>query len=348
MTLTTPDKKLLGYLLGTAVGDALGLPYEGLSKRRAQKLLGEPERHRFVFGYGMISDVTEHACLTAQAYIEAKGDKAAFEALLARNLRHWLLCLPAGVGMATLRSIIKLWCGISPQKSGVYSAGNGTAMRAVILGAVVEEGAQLRELVEISSRMTHTDPKATFGSLVVALASQYLMKTEEASPRGYIEYVKSSLPDIPEELLTRLTQMLSSLESNEDTEAFAQRIGCFSGVSGYIYDTVPVALHAWLSHPFSYRAAVTSVIRCGGDTHSTAAIVGGLVGIAVGEEGIPKEWRDAILEWHYDREFFASLARSLTVAYERSPSVIRGVLLRNLLFLSIVIFHGFRRLLPPY
>ena len=51
---------IVGSILGTAVGDAIGLPYEGMSKRRGVRLLGEPTRHRFFFGRGMVSDDTEH------------------------------------------------------------------------------------------------------------------------------------------------------------------------------------------------------------------------------------------------------------------------------------------------
>jgi ADP-ribosyl-[dinitrogen reductase] hydrolase len=50
-------------LLGTAVGDALGLPYEGLTAERSRKLRGHPNRFRFLSGRGMVSDDTEHACL---------------------------------------------------------------------------------------------------------------------------------------------------------------------------------------------------------------------------------------------------------------------------------------------
>jgi ADP-ribosylglycohydrolase len=63
---------LTGVLLGTAVGDALGLPREGLSPRRARRLFGGPPlRHRLVFGRGMVSDDTEHACVTAQALLRS-------------------------------------------------------------------------------------------------------------------------------------------------------------------------------------------------------------------------------------------------------------------------------------
>ena len=126
-------ESFIGCLLGTAVGDALGLPYEGLSPRRAARLFPNTDRHHFVFGRGMVSDDTEHACFVAQALIRAKGDVARFQRHLAWSLRWWLLGLPAGIGRATLRSILRLWVGLPAKRSGVFSAGNGPAMRSPIL-----------------------------------------------------------------------------------------------------------------------------------------------------------------------------------------------------------------------
>src|SRR4051794_5884011 len=90
--------RLTGALLGTAVGDALGLPREGLSRRRAQRLYGKgPIRHRFVLGRGMLSDDTEHACMTAQALLAAPEDEMRFARSLAWRLRGWLAAMPAAV-----------------------------------------------------------------------------------------------------------------------------------------------------------------------------------------------------------------------------------------------------------
>lgn len=88
------DQAVAGAILGCAVGDALGLPYEGLSKRRASRLLGEPERHRFLAGRGMVSDDTEHTCMAAQALCAAPRDPDGFAREFARRLRWWLMGLP--------------------------------------------------------------------------------------------------------------------------------------------------------------------------------------------------------------------------------------------------------------
>ena len=41
--------RIAGLLLGTAVGDALGLPREGLSATRAQRMFGPEVRHALLF-----------------------------------------------------------------------------------------------------------------------------------------------------------------------------------------------------------------------------------------------------------------------------------------------------------
>ena len=105
-----------GCLLGTAVGDAIGLPFEGLSPQRLDKLNALPLRHRFFFGRGMVSDDTEHTAMVAQSLVNSAGDRGEFTQGLARRLRWWLLGLPAGIGLATLRSLLKLWMGISPDQ----------------------------------------------------------------------------------------------------------------------------------------------------------------------------------------------------------------------------------------
>src|ERR1700722_2528939 len=117
-------EQLTGVLIGTAVGDALGLPAEGLSRERIQRKWNGAWKHRFLFGHGMCSDDTEHAFFVAQALLAHGNDVHAFQKSLAWKLRFWLLGIPAGVGLATLRAVIKLWLGFSPAHSGVYSAGN--------------------------------------------------------------------------------------------------------------------------------------------------------------------------------------------------------------------------------
>jgi len=345
---------IVGCLLGTAVGDAIGLPYEGLSRRRAVKLLGQPEGHHFLFGRGMVSDDTEHTCMVAQSLIAAGGDTDRFRRYLGWRFRFWLLGLPAGIGMATLRSILRLWIGFAPHKSGVFSAGNGPAMRAAILGAAIDDPQLLRKMVQASARITHTDPKAELGAFAVALAAQLSRQNETITADYYLDQLQSSLGNDGKELLSLIKDAAKSARERQSTESFADSLGLSKGVSGYIYHSVPVAIHAWFIHQHDIRTAITSVIRCGGDTDSTGAIVGGIVGTAVGKNGIPSEWLNHLCDWPLSVSWMERLGMQLDSSISSDARLrpialpIWGLLPRNLFFLLVVLFHGFRRLLPPY
>ena len=345
---------ILGCLLGTAVGDSLGLPYEGLSSRRAERLLGPPDRQRFLWGRGMVSDDTEHTCLVAQALIEAGGDPPKFQLALARRLRWWLLGIPAGIGLATLRSTLRLWCGLSPERSGVFSAGNGPAMRSALLGVVCADCQQLAAWVRASTRLTHTDPRAEQGALAVALAAHHAARWGLGDPEAVWRHLQPALAGPSDELRENLRKAVESVHRGESTPAFARSLELARGVTGYVNHTVPVALQACWTNPCDVRGAVMEVIRCGGDTDTTAAIAGAIVGAAVGESGIPQDWLTTLVDWPrsvtWMRQLATALAQSGDSPHSRiSPGVpVVGLLLRNMVFAIIVLGHGFRRLGPPY
>lgn len=351
--MNTADR-ITGCLLGTAVGDALGLPYEGLSSSRALRMLGVPDRHRFLFGRGMFSDDTEHACMVAQSLIATNRVEREFSVDFARRLRRWFLCLPAGVGLATARACVKLCLGFGPQRSGVFSAGNGPAMRSAILGAAVEDLELLKRLVTHCTRVTHTDPKAFFGAFSVALAARTACEQPPIDGRKYFALLQEQLPDGADEFLELVERAAASSESKESTQDFAASLGLKQRVGGYIYHSAPVCLHAWLRFPNNFREAVMSVLACGGDADTTAAIVGGIVGCRVGKRGIPPEWLTPICDWPMSVSWIESLASQLDDTGDRHMAQrslklpVAAVVARNVVFLGVVLAHGFRRLAPPY
>jgi len=349
---------IAGCLLGGAVGDALGLPYERLKSSRVNRLFGAIDhqfKHHLFFDRGMISDDTEHSLFTAMAIGKANGDAGNFSRHLAGFLKRWIIAFPAGVGKATLIACGRLLVGVSPERSGIFSAGNGPAMRAPIIGVLAKNDHQLIQLVKRSSRITHTDPKAEIGALAVAAASRYASQRGHIDADDYLGYL-THLLDLSEfknttEFLELLSPLFSSIRNNQTTEEYARQSGLNFGVSGYIYHTVPIVLHAWLSDPNNYQEAVLSVIRCGGDTDTTAAITGGIVGAHTGKAGIPPSWIDGLLEFPFSVRFIEKLSKDLANGKEiRSYPMIYFpiVLLRNLFFFVVIMFHVFRRLLPPY
>lgn len=287
------------------VGDAVGLPYEGLSPNRAKKLLKGPVRPRLVFGRAMISDDGEHALMTAEALL-AGGD---LTRQLARRLRRWFLLLPAGMGIATAKACVKLLLYLP---SGVRSAGNGAAMRVAAVGAFYADDPAARERAVIEvARITHIDERAIIGARLIALAAACAARGEEAS---FPSLAHDIAPDWPLDFVSE------------------------KGPSGYVLQSVPAALGVWQRHPRDFRAAVTEAIELGGDADTVAAMVGGIVGIV---DAPPAEWVGALWEPVRGPRYVAELARGGKV---RAPGLLQ--LPRNLLFLLIVLAHGFRRLVP--
>lgn len=353
--------RIAGVILGTAVGDALGLPREGLSRTRATKLFGNPPlRHRFLLGRGMMSDDTEHTCMTGQALLHAPEDVGAFARSLAWRLRFWLLGLPAGTGRATLQSVGKLWLGFPPDRSGVWSAGNGPAMRAALMGVCLgHDRDRLRAYIQASTRLTHTDPRAERGAFLVGLAAHF---GATRGPQGitgasFFREAHEALPDADQELRRLLDNLEAQLSAKAPAARLAEALGLHRGISGYVYHTVPVALYCWLRSRGDFRSAVEEVIALGGDADSTGAIVGGIAGATLGAGMIPREWLAGILESPRSIGWMRRLAERLGQQFPPSGSGVSqhpvplfwpGLLPRNLLFFSVVLLHAFRRLLPPY
>jgi ADP-ribosylglycohydrolase len=338
--------RITGLVLGAAVGDALGLPAEGMTAVRIARRWPGELRHQLVLGRGMVSDDTEHLFFTGQALLEAGDDVAKFRRGLARRLRWWLLALPAGVGLATARSIVKLWLGWTPERSGVWSAGNGPAMRSAIIGArFAHDRDDLHAFVEASTLMTHRDPRALTGALAVALGAAAIVKggVDEA----LLMAAWGTLSD-DEEWQRALATMRSELGCGASVARFSEALGGKREVSGYIYRTVPVALYAWLRYRGDFRATMQEVIACGGDTDTVAAIAGSLAGAECGTDAIPAEWVYGICEWPRGIIQLRSLGERIADPECREPVryFAAAVVLRNLLFLAVVLVHGFRRLLP--
>jgi ADP-ribosylglycohydrolase len=299
----------------------------------------------------MVSDDTEHTIFVAQALL-ANSEPDAFARSLAWKLRWWLLGIPAGIGFATLRATLKSWVGFPPSRSGVHSAGNGPAMRSAIIGALfADDPNRIKSFVHASTKLTHTDERALTGALAVAFAAAWTIRQESKSEAnmGNLLPTLRALSDNAEWLAT-LAKLESALEGKFSVADFAAELGCSHRVSGYMFHTVPVALFAWLRHWGDFRAAIASVIRCGGDTDTVAAICGALAGCSLGVTAIPVEWRDGIRDWPRSVRLLGEIATRLG---NKSPNVpVRyfwpGVIPRNLLFLLLVLFHAFRRALPPY
>jgi ADP-ribosyl-[dinitrogen reductase] hydrolase len=234
-------------------------------------------------------------------------------------------------------------------------------MRAPILGACFAlDPDRIEPAVCASTRMTHTDPRAEEGALAIALAAAYAAtrSASEIDPACVLASIRERTRC--EELRRRLDLVEAALARGDSPLDFALSIRCGDGVSGFILDTVPAALFAWLSSPGDARRAIEMVIVMGGDADSTGAITGGLAGASVGASGLPAEWIDGLTDWPRSVGWMRRLAERLAAQFpgdsSAAPAPRPGPLglfwpaipARNLLFFAVALAHGLRRMLPPY
>lgn len=333
-----PDsERLRAVLLATAIGDAIGLPFEGLApaaveRRRARLgLEGEALDHSLVGRHGMISDDTEHACLTVLAWHDAGGDVDAFGPALARRLRWWLLALPPATGLATGRAIVRLWLGWPPERSGGDSAGNGPLMRAPVLGLLARDDAELCLLVRSSTRMTHRDARAEAAALLLA---RWL--------RG--RALDDLLDTLDDDALRERSALAAALaRAGASVAELRASLGFEAGVSGFVGDTLPALIFCVLRWPGDAAAAIEAALRLGGDTDSVAALVAALV---VGRgAALPHAWLAGVIDRPLGVAWIERLVAAVAARRRPPRLAFAACLVRNLAMLAIVLAHGFGRLL---
>jgi ADP-ribosyl-[dinitrogen reductase] hydrolase len=364
LRLTHVDLKdrLLGVLIGTALGDALGLPMEGMPADAIARDYPQLDRYHLLGVTGYVSDDTEQTALVAQCLARSPEQLDSFIASFRKALLAWFLRLPWGIGLGTLRACVKIGLGLS--RSGVASAGNGAAMRSAIVGAFFFDSPELRRnWSQTLARTTHTDSRAVEGAQFVAeiaaLATRqvsFASLDEAHARRARIDLVAKARTIVYDaELGAALDRSLSLARGEVCILAAAEKLGC----SGFVVHTLALATFAFLRFGSNPKVALTSVIRAGGDTDSNAAILGAWMGALHGARKLPQELAINLYDGCFQRAKVSALAspshmRALAedlVATKQIGGLARaryswpGALLRNLLLYPVVLLHAARVLI---
>ncbi|HEX9062471.1 MAG TPA: ADP-ribosylglycohydrolase family protein, partial [Clostridia bacterium] len=113
-------------------------------------------------------------------------------------------------------------------------------------------------------------------------------------------------------------------------------------------------IHCWLGNQNNFEKGVLEIIKCGGDTDTTAAILGGIIGAKVCREGIPQSWISNVCIWPYGARYYEDIGSCLyDKVFMNADCMIDEVpvlliILRNLLFGIVILIHMLRRIMPPY
>jgi ADP-ribosylglycohydrolase len=325
-------KKFLGCMLGGAIGDALGAPIEFLSHTQIQKKYGERGVTDYVEydnGSGEFTDDTQMTLFTAEGLLRAwhrsvlKGIDGAQTLITFHSYLRWLHTQKVQVNIDNIKNgiydIEKGWllkrkelfvsrspgktC-ISALKSGIpgsidrpinNSKGCGTVMRIAPVGLVYKLDREMafREAVNISA-LTHGHPSGYLSggflaSIIADLANGYNLQT---AIKNAIIILRSW--DNHNEVLRAVELALEIHKEylfKDLTHKELEKIG-----SGWIAEeALAISILCVLHNQHDFAKGVLLSVNHSGDSDSTGAITGNILGLMLGSDKIPNKWKEKLL-----------------------------------------------------
>lgn len=279
--------RLRGLLLGGALGDAMGAPFEGsadIDSRRLDRLLESDEMLRWTDDTALQLALAEHLA----DYLPA--DDVVDDELAAALARAWQAEPWRGYGANPPRIFAAVLSGADWRTEagrsfgGQGSMGNGGAMRAAPVGTLPGGLPEVSILARRSAALTHTHPVGQDGAAVVAMAVHVGVRQDllgQVAPQPVLH--RCARMTTTAQLRGAIFAAMSVAPDTDPADA-ARRTG--NGIAAH--EAVGAALCAARRHPDDPLAAVLFAIRMGGDTDTIAAIAGSIVGAWSGAVAIPE------------------------------------------------------------
>jgi len=298
------SQRAIGSILGLAIGDALGAPFE--FRRRSQVAFPLPAFELPWNGMppGTWTDDTAMAMNLWTSLID-HGGALDLGDVMDRHLA-WLGSDPPDIGNQTRAALTLAWEGTADPARVVFerrgpevSAGNGSVMYCAPLGVVRARRPEL--LVEEApalSRLTHWDGRCRTACLAVTSAVAALV-------RG----------DAGDAAVLNGLAVVADREGGEELEFLVGEAGRARQIDGpdmgFALFTAGIALQV-AGEGLDFEEGLRYVVGLGGDTDTNAAVAGALLGALHGIDAIPPDWLGTLVAGGTILEDAVALAALIT------------------------------------
>lgn len=286
--MDSPSRKerALGAVLGSAVGDALGAPFEFGPEGAFSARFPVPGQGGEMCGGGgwdpgEATDDTQMAVLVAESLLECGGLRLPD---LFDRFRRWAAAEPKDIGLQTeaVLSSGDPWdlAAALHFRTSQRGAGNGALMRAA--PSAVHFARAGREATMDAARriaaLTHGDRAAWEGTAVLHELIRVGLAGDDP-----LHAVEETLRRVHPDHRERYAVVLAPDWHPDRATEF----------NGAVWPCLASAVWS-LRTTSSYEDALRAAIDLGGDTDTVAAVTGGLAGAVYGGAAIPERWSEAV------------------------------------------------------
>lgn len=306
-----------GCLVGGGAGDALGYAVEFLGEEAIFGRYGEEgiRAFRLVDGVAQISDDTQMTLFTAAGLLLPGEDKVqnVWECYNEWYVTQFHAFGAAGKNLSGLMGVQALWAPRAPGRTCLaaisggkpgspshpinHSKGCGGVMRAAPAGLISPENPMNAAILGAkTSALTHCHdlgwlPGAMLGHMVAQLVSVENLPIEKAARKALfaLTYEYAHAPDL--RVFLDLMERAIELAHADAPELDAiHTLG-----EGWVGDeAMAIALYCAIRHENDFAAGIIAAVNHKGDSDSTGAIAGNLLGAKLGYEAIPDEFKDKL------------------------------------------------------
>lgn len=304
--MTDLRDRFLGAILGCAVGDALGAPFEGAPPSSGRFGSGRDVQYTRIPGYpvGQYTDDTQLTLAIMSGICRARDVDGG--AIADEFVKLWRDGEIVGAGASCSEAVYNIMDGSADWRNAGTAqgrAGNGAAMRAAPIGLWDHAHPdRIKGDAEISGIITHKDARSVAGAIAVAKAVAICVNSDDVEPGKFLDDISREIrgtsglfADGVDELAHWLdlepSEALPLIYASGEPEIGPRRPG---RVTAYVIPTVLCALYFFLKTPGSFMDGVTGSICAGGDTDTSAAITGAISGALNGISSIPKNLVDTL------------------------------------------------------
>ena len=341
------EDKIKGCIIGGAIGDALGYPIEFVySFHNIQDKYGEKGIENYDLKYtwlkddinkAQISDDTQMTLYTLEAlmqnansneeiiqnvtdaYLVWMGFQTGQDVFVEDNFKTSRLPelnqrrAPGNTCLSALASINRGQEVINDSK------GCGGIMRVAPVGIYgYLKGWTLEHTAEIAgkiSEITHKHPLSTYSSAAFAVLIQLCLRKENMNKETFtkkvlesIEVIKS-LYGITPEMNAFENYVHKTLELTEcpepDWKIIEQEIG-----EGWVAEeSFAIAVFCVARHIDNFKDCIVSAVNHGGDSDSTGAIAGNIIGTILGYESIPEQYKKDLQNLEFIEELSEEISK---------------------------------------